>query len=94
MVEIANRLKDVEGLPRTEHIRVGDFMQKLEKESFRPSVYAGELYLELHRGTLTNQHQIKRNNRKAEIALRNLEYIPSFLHCSRVKRSAGKRLRL
>ena len=75
MVEIANRLKDVEGLPRTEHIRVGDFMQKLEKESFRPSVYAGELYLELHRGTLTNQHQIKRNNRKAEIALRNLEYI-------------------
>ena len=54
MVEIANRLKDVEGLPRTEHIRVGDFMQKLEKESFRPSVYAGELYLELHRGTLTN----------------------------------------
>ena len=41
MVEIANRLKDVEGLPRTEHIRVGDFMQKLEKESFRPSVYAG-----------------------------------------------------
>lgn len=75
MVEIANRLKDVEGLPRTEHIRVGDFMQKLEKESFRPSVYAGELYLELHRGTLTNQHQIKRNNRKAEIALRNLEYM-------------------
>ena len=74
MIEIANRLKDVEGLPRTEHVTVGAFMRKMEAESFRPSVYTGELYLELHRGTLTNQHQIKRNNRLAEIAIRNLEY--------------------
>lgn len=49
-------------------------MKKLEAESYRPSVYSGELYLELHRGTLTNQHQIKRNNRFAEIAIRNLEF--------------------
>lgn len=74
MIEIANRLKDVEGLPRTEHTTVSKFMKKLEAESFRPSVYNGELYLELHRGTLTNQHQIKRNNRLAEIALHDLEY--------------------
>ena len=40
-----------------------------------PSTYNGELYLELHRGTLTNQHEIKRNNRKAEFALRDLEYL-------------------
>lgn len=74
MIEIANRLKDVEGLPRTEHVTVGAFMRRMEAECFRPSVYAGELYLELHRGTLTNQHQIKKNNRLAEIAIRNLEY--------------------
>ena len=74
MIEVANRLKDVEGLPRTEHTTVSKFMKSLEAESFRPSVYNGELYLELHRGTLTNQHQIKRNNRKAEFALRDLEY--------------------
>lgn len=74
MIELANRLQDVEGLPRSGHVTVSAFMRSLEEESFRPSVYAGELYLELHRGTLTNQHQIKRNNRMAEIALRNLEF--------------------
>lgn len=74
MIELAERLRDVEGLPRTEHVTVSSFMNRLEQESFRPSVYSGELYLELHRGTLTNQHQIKKNNRMAEIALRNLEY--------------------
>ncbi len=36
-------------------------------------VHAGELYLELHRGTLTNRHEIKRNNRKGEVALHDLE---------------------
>ncbi|MDE6659245.1 MAG: alpha-mannosidase, partial [Eubacterium sp.] len=37
--------------------------------------YRGELYLELHRGTLTNQHEIKRNNRKAEFLLRDFEIL-------------------
>lgn len=74
MIEIADRLKDLEGMPRTSHTTVSRFMQELEKELKDPSVYNGELYLELHRGTLTNQHTIKRNNRKAEFALRDLEY--------------------
>ena len=51
------------------------FMKELEERLYQPSVYTGELYLELHRGTLTNQHEIKRNNRKAEFALRDLEYM-------------------
>lgn len=75
MVEIANRVKDINGLPRTFPTTVSGFMQKLEEKLYHPSVYAGELYLELHRGTLTNQHVIKRNNRKAEFALRDLEYL-------------------
>ena len=75
MVECAERLADVEGLPRTEHTTVSAFMHRLEETVYHPSTYSGELYLELHRGTLTNQHQIKRNNRKAEIALHNLEYL-------------------
>ncbi|NLK28504.1 MAG: alpha-mannosidase, partial [Clostridiales bacterium] len=75
MIEIANRLKDVEGLPRSSHITVSEFMQRLEASIQNPSTYAGELYLELHRGTLTNQHTIKKNNRLAEIALRDLEYV-------------------
>ncbi len=75
MIEMAQRLKDVEGMPRTSHTTVSRFMRELENELAEPSTYNGELYLELHRGTLTNQHQIKRNNRKAEFALRDLEYL-------------------
>lgn len=75
MIEMSRRIKDLEGLPRTSHTTVSDFMKKLEETVVNPSVYAGELYLELHRGTLTNQHTIKRNNRLAEINLRNLEYL-------------------
>lgn len=75
MIEVAERLKDLEGMPRTSHTTVSRFMQELEESLVEPSVYSGELYLELHRGTLTNQHVIKRNNRKAEFALRDLEYM-------------------
>ena len=75
MIEMSRRCKDLNGVPKSEHMRVGDFMQKLEKDVVNPDTYKGELYLELHRGTLTNQHNIKRNNRKAELTLRNLEYL-------------------
>lgn len=75
MIEMAERLKDMEGMPRTSHTTVSRFMQELEDSLVEPSTYNGELYLELHRGTLTNQHEIKRNNRKAEFALRDLEYL-------------------
>ena len=75
MIEVARRLNDLEGMPRTSHTTVSRFMQELERRIVSPSTYNGELYLELHRGTLTNQHTIKRNNRKAEFALRDLEYV-------------------
>ncbi|HHX11540.1 MAG TPA: alpha-mannosidase, partial [Clostridiales bacterium] len=75
MIEIANRLEDVEGLPKSSHTTVSKFMKSLEENLQNPSTYSGELYLELHRGTLTNQHTIKKNNRVAEIALRDLEYV-------------------
>jgi alpha-mannosidase len=75
MLEIARRVADTEGLPRTAYTTVSAFMRDLEQKVNDPSVYAGELYLELHRGTLTNQHEIKRNNRLAEIALHDLEYL-------------------
>ena len=73
MIESARRLHNLAGVPRSEHMSVSDFMHMLESDIERPSVYAGELYLELHRGTLTNQHEIKRGNRLCEIALHNLE---------------------
>ena len=72
-LEYARRVKDLAGCPKTEYTRVGDFMRQLEKDVRNPNTYRGELYLELHRGTLTNQHTIKRNNRKSELKLRDLE---------------------
>jgi len=75
MIEMARRVRDLDGCPRAEHVNVGQFMKELERDSVNAPVYKGELYLELHRGTLTNQHRIKRNNRKAEFALRDLEFL-------------------
>ncbi len=73
MIEMARRIEDLDGVPKTQYKLVGDFMKELEADCVAPNTYRGELYLELHRGTLTNQHTIKRNNRKSEFALRNLE---------------------
>lgn len=75
MLETAKRLQDVEGAPKAEHTTVSRFMQELEKTAVNPPLHVGELYFEGHRGTLTQMHQIKRNNRKAEFAMRNLEFI-------------------
>ncbi|MBR6739446.1 MAG: alpha-mannosidase [Clostridia bacterium] len=74
-IEQSRRIADLEGCPTTEYTLVGDFMRDLEKTAVEVPVYSGELYLELHRGTLTNQHEIKRNNRLAEIALHNIEAV-------------------
>ncbi len=92
MVEIANRVRDVNGLPRTSHTTVSAFMNELEESLYHPSVYTGELYLELHRGTLTNQHQIKRNNRKAEFALRDLEYMTVREAVTRDRAADGEKI--
>lgn len=73
MIEMARRVRSLKGVPRSEYMTVSEFMNTLEKTAHRPSVYADEMYLELHRGTLTNQHEIKRGNRKLEIALHTLE---------------------
>jgi alpha-mannosidase len=74
MLEMARRVEDLEGVPRTRNMRVGAFMDELVEACPNLPLYCGELYLELHRGTLTHQHQIKRGNRKLESALRALEY--------------------
>ena len=75
MIESARRCADLEGLGKSRHMSAGDFMRQLEQTAKHPNVYRGELYLELHRGTLTNQHTIKRNNRKSEGAIHDLEFL-------------------
>jgi alpha-mannosidase len=71
---------DCAGLPRFEQHRVDVFCGRLHagrdalRAAGRPlAAWDGELYLELHRGTYTSQAWLKRQNRLAESALRDVE---------------------
>jgi alpha-mannosidase len=70
MLENYARLKDFPALPRLRMARVdehfGSFPQDLPK-------WVGELYLELHRGTLTSQGKVKKLNREGEHRLLEAE---------------------
>lgn len=75
MIEMARRCRDLEGCPRAEHVSVSAFMSELEEHATQAPRHVGELYLEGHRGTLTQLHEIKRLNRRAEFALREAEFL-------------------
>ena len=75
MCEMARRATDLESCPRTAYTTVSGFMQGIRDELPDLPEWAGELYLELHRGTLTSIAGIKRGNRKAELALRDAELL-------------------
>ena len=74
MIETSLRASNMEGMPEIESMTISDFGKELEAQKDDLPVYDDELYLELHRGTLTQMHDIKRMNRKAEYALRDMEY--------------------
>ncbi|KAF2403931.1 alpha-mannosidase [Trichodelitschia bisporula] len=60
---------------------VDDFFAKLEKkveDGTKFVTWYGELYFELHRGTYTTQANNKRNNRRAEFMLRDIEYLATL----------------
>jgi len=75
LLEQAKRVTDVSGLCDVHYSTVSDFMKKLENVRDELPVFSGELYLELHRGTLTQMHDIKRTNRKCEIALHDMDHM-------------------
>ncbi len=75
MLEKARRIMNVPGLADSYYTTISDFMKEIEKVADKLPTYTGELYLELHRGTLTQMHEIKRSNRKAEFALHDMDYL-------------------
>jgi alpha-mannosidase len=77
-MEVARRVKDLEGCPPAPHTTVSAFMQGVCDEMGELPVYWGELYLELHRGTLTSLAGLKRGNRQAEYAMRDAEFLCSL----------------
>jgi alpha-mannosidase len=76
-------MSDTVGLLPRVHMgnSVEDFFDSLEKrisEGLDLVTWYGELYFELHRGTYTTQANNKRNNRKSEIMLRDIELLASL----------------
>ncbi|OEV04662.1 alpha-mannosidase [Streptomyces oceani] len=73
MLARAARLKDLEGSPRVAVEKPEAFFEKAHREYPHAPVWAGELYLELHRGTYTSQAKTKQGNRHSESLLREAE---------------------
>ncbi|WP_330336528.1 alpha-mannosidase [Streptomyces sp. NBC_00557] len=73
MVAKAARLRDLEGSATVTWETPRAFFEKAEAEYPQAPVWAGELYLELHRATLTSQAKTKQGNRRSEHLLREAE---------------------
>src|SRR5215210_2922050 len=71
MLENYECLKDFPAMPRLRMARVDEFFASLPSEELPK--WVGELYLELHRGTLTTQAKVKKLNREAEHRLLEAE---------------------
>jgi len=69
MVEAAHRAGDLAGAPRVAMESLADFFAAVEADPAPLPVWAGDLYLEKHRGTFTSQAAVKLGNRRGELAL-------------------------
>ena len=76
-IERGLRQQNLEGTPKIKFDRADAFFERIAKHTDEMPTWSGELYLELHRGTLTTQGRTKRGNRKLELALRQTEYLLS-----------------
>ncbi|MDH6118510.1 alpha-mannosidase [Kitasatospora sp. GAS204A] len=73
MIAKAARLRDLEGSATVRWEKPAEFFAKAQAEYPEPPVWVGELYLELHRATLTSQAKTKQGNRASENLLREAE---------------------
>lgn len=71
MMERALREKNTPYLPKVQQTPVKDFYDRLKDKQL--PTYAGEMYLEKHRGTYTSQSDNKKFNREAESKMLHLE---------------------
>lgn len=83
MIERGIRMqRGIPGAPKVKLEGIGPFLKRLGKrmdaERMKFPVWNGELYLQYHRGTLTNVAKNKANNRKSERLLRELEFLSAM----------------
>ena len=78
MLEQLKRMQDLDGLPRVAQRPVAEFFARCEADIQDPVIWVGELYFELHRGTYTTQARNKRDNRRTELLLRDVEFLAAL----------------
>lgn len=91
MLERIARMRDVDGLPKVAMRSSADFFARLMADAQDLNTVVGELYFELHRGTYTTQARTKRNNRKSELLLHDIELIAVAATALQKKAAKGKR---
>ncbi len=80
MLEQIRRMKDVDGLPRVEIRSPEEFFTRCAADLKDPTIWVGELYFELHRGTYTSQAHNKRFNRQGEFLLHDIEFLSALAY--------------
>lgn len=82
MVEREVQLRDFPALPKARWGSVADYFAAAHRRAAKVELpsWRGEIYLELHRGTLTTQSGVKRLHRAAERALITAETAASLAH--------------
>ncbi|HEU5101701.1 MAG TPA: glycoside hydrolase family 38 C-terminal domain-containing protein, partial [Roseiflexaceae bacterium] len=81
MLEAARALDQLPGYPHVKPGRIDQFFKQLYQRAWddpRLPTWAGELYLEYHRGTYTSQARTKQANRAAELLLREAEWLNAW----------------
>ncbi|MEO7015558.1 MAG: glycoside hydrolase family 38 C-terminal domain-containing protein [Leifsonia sp.] len=73
MLAAAHRTASLEGSPTVRLAAPSDFFAAASAEFDPAPVWAGELYLEFHRGTYTSQARTKQGNRRSEQLLHEAE---------------------
>ena len=73
LIRKLERAKDMEDLPKVKMAFAQEYFERSAEYNRDLQRWVGELYLELHRGTLTTQAMIKTMNRKLEFLLRKVE---------------------
>jgi len=82
MVEREAQLRHFPAIPRARWGSVAAFFERAHEQAreINLPVWSGEIYLELHRATLTTQSGVKRKHRQAERALITAETAASLAH--------------
>jgi alpha-mannosidase len=92
MLERLRRMKDVAGLPKVTPRAPSEFFPRFAADIVDPLVWSGELYFELHRGTYTTHSECKRDNRRSEEALHDIELFSALASLTRNARYPHREL--